>query len=261
MESEILFERNPPVAVITLNRPRFHNALTWAMYDRLIEICAEIESDAEVRAVIIRGAGDKAFASGTDIAQFKEVRSAADGLAYEARLERAVGGLEALNKPTLAAIEGYAVGGGAALAMVCDLRYGGASAQIGVPVARTLGNCLSMANYARLLETVGPGITKELLLRARLVTAEEAKSAGLLNEVVPDGQAYPRALEIAVEIAEHAPLTIQVTKEALRRLQKSRTGLKGDDLIAQVYGSEDFREGVEAFMERRKPRFRGHRTG
>jgi len=257
MESEILFERNPPVATITLNRPRFHNALTWAMYDGLIAICSQIASDAEVRAVIIRGAGDKAFASGTDIAQFSEVRSAAEGLAYEARLERAVGALEALNKPTLAAIEGYAVGGGAALALVCDLRYGGASARIGVPVARTLGNCLSVANYARLLEAVGPGVVKELLFRARLATAEEAKSAGLLNEVVPEGRAYSRAMEVAVEIAEHAPLTIQVTKEALRRLQKNRAYVNGDDLIAQIYGSEDFREGVAAFMERRKPRFRG----
>jgi len=257
METEILFERNPPVATITLNRPRFHNALTWAMYDGLIAICAQVASDPEVRAVIIRGAGDKAFASGTDIAQFAEVRNAAEGLAYETRLERAVGALEELNKPTLAAIEGYAVGGGAALALACDLRYGSASARIGVPIARTLGNCLSLANYARLLEAVGPGLTKELLFRARLATAEEAKGAGLLNEVVPEGQAYARALEVAVEIAEHAPLTIQVTKEALRRLQKKRAEIDGDDLIAQVYGSADFREGVAAFRERRKPRFRG----
>jgi len=257
METEILFERNPPVATITLNRPRFHNALTWAMYDGLIAICAQVASDPEVRAVIIRGAGDKAFASGTDIAQFAEVRNAAEGLAYEARLERAVGALEALDKPTLAAIEGYAVGGGAALALACDLRYGSASAQIGVPIARTLGNCLSLANYARLLDAVGPGLTKELLFRARLATAEEAKSAGLLNEVVPEGQAYRRALEVAAEIAAHAPLTIQVTKEALRRLQKKRAEIDGDDLIAQVYGSADFREGVAAFRERRKPRFRG----
>jgi|SRR5208283_234397 enoyl-CoA hydratase/carnithine racemase len=257
MDAEILFERNPPVATITLNRPRFHNALTWAMYDGLIEICTRLASDPEVRAVIIRGAGDKAFASGTDIAQFAEVRNEAEGLAYEARLERAVGALEALDKPTLAAIEGYAVGGGAALALACDLRYGSASAQIGVPIARTLGNCLSLANYARLLDAVGPGLTKELLFRARLATAEEAKSAGLLNEVVPEGQAYRRALEVAAEIAAHAPLTIQVTKEALRRLRKRRAEVDGDDLIAQVYGSADFREGVAAFRERRKPRFRG----
>lgn len=257
MESEILLERNPPVATITLNRPRFHNALTWAMYDGLIGICAQLAADPEVRVVIIRGAGDKAFASGTDIAQFAEVRNAADGLAYEARLERAVGALEALNKPTLAAIEGYAVGGGAALALVCDLRYGSTTARIGVPIARTLGNCLSIANYARLLEAVGPGLAKELLLRARLATAQEAQSAGLLNEVVPEGQAYARALGVAAEIAEHAPLTIQVTKQALRRLRAQHAEPDGDDLIAQVYGSADFREGVAAFTERRKPRFRG----
>jgi len=257
IETEILFERNPPIATITLNRPRSHNALTWAMYDGLIEICATIASDAAIRAVIIRGAGDKAFAAGTDIAQFTAVRDGAAGLAYEARLERAIGALEALNQPTIAAIEGYAVGGGAALALVCDLRYGGVSAQIGIPIARTLGNCLSLANYARLIETVGPGLTKELLLRGRLATAEEAHRAGLLNEVVPDGEAYERAIAIATEIVDHAPLTIAATKEAMRRLQKKRAEVDGDDLVAQVYGSADFREGVEAFIARRKPRFRG----
>ena len=257
MESEILFERNPPLATITLNRPRFHNALTWAMYDGLIEICATIATDPEIRVVIIHGAGDKAFASGTDIGQFTEVRTGADGLAYEARLERAVSALEGLPQPAIAAIEGYAVGGGAALALVCDLRYGGASAQIGVPIARTLGNCLSIANYARLLEIVGPAVTKELLFRGRLATAEEAHHAGLLNEVVADGQAYGRALAIAEEIANHAPLTLRVTKEALRRLQKRRAQADGDDLIEQVYGSADFREGVAAFIARRKPHFQG----
>ena len=257
IETEILFERTPPIATITLNRPRSHNALTWAMYDGLIEICATIAGDAAIRAVIIRGAGERAFAAGTDIAQFTEVRNGADGLAYEARLEQAIGALEALNQPTIAAIEGYAVGGGAALALVCDLRYGGASAEIGIPIARTLGNCLSLANYARLIETVGPGLTKELLLRGRLATAEEAHRAGLLNEVVPDGEAYVRAIAIATEIVDHAPLTIAATKEAMRRLQKKRAEVDGDDLVAQVYGSADFREGVEAFIARRKPRFRG----
>src|SRR6266852_229469 len=196
-ETEIVFERRPPLAVLTLNRPQFHNALTWAMYENIVQNCAAVESDPEIRVMIVRGAGDKAFASGTDISQFNEVRNAADGLAYEARIERAVGALEALSKPTIAAIEGYAVGGGAALALVCDLRYGGASAQIGIPIARTLGNCLSIANYARLLEAVGPGLTKELLLCGRLATAEEAYSAGLLNEVVPEGEAYSRAITIA----------------------------------------------------------------
>ena len=257
MESEVLFERNPPVATITLNRPRFHNALTWRMYDELIAICAQIARDAEIRAVIVRGAGDKAFAAGTDITQFSEVRNGADGLAYEARVERTISALEALNKPTLAAIEGYAVGAGAALALACDLRYGSTSAQIGVLIARTLGNCLSLDNYARLLDAIGPGLTKELLIRARLATAEEAKAAGLLNEVVPEGQAFSRAMEVATEISEYAPLTIQVTKETLRRLQKNRAKANTDDLIAKVYGSADFREGVAASTERRKPRFRG----
>ncbi len=257
MEQEILFERKPPIATITLNRPRFHNALTWAMYDGLIEICASLANDSEIRAVIVRGAGDKAFASGTDISQFTEVRTGADGLDYEARLERAVSALEAVRQPTIAAIEGYAVGGGAALALVCDLRYGGASTQIGVPIARTLGNCLSIANHARLLNLLGPAVTKELLFRGRLAKAEECRRAGILNEVVPDGQAYARAVTIAEEISNNAPLTLHVTKESVRRLLAVDARINGDDLIEKVYGSADFREGVEAFIARRKPQFKG----
>jgi len=137
------------------------------------------------------------------------------------------------------------------------MRREGASAKLGLPIARTVGNCLSIANYARLLDLVGAGPTKELLYRAHLLTAEEAKALGLLNEVVPEGHAYEYALKTATEIAEHAPLTIQVTKEAIRRLLQYRRGVDGDDLVARVYGSDDFREGVCAFLERRKPLFRG----
>src|SRR5260370_40982331 len=179
-ETEIVFERKPPVAVLTLNRPQFHNALTWAMYENIVQNCAAVGSDPENLAMIVRGSGDKAFASGTDISQFNEVRNAEDGLAYEARIERAAGALDALSKPTIAAIEGYAVGGGAALALVCDLRYGGAPAKIGMPIPRNVGNWLSIANYARLIDLVSAGPTKQPLYRARLLTAEEAKALCLL---------------------------------------------------------------------------------
>ncbi|MGH7987652.1 MAG: enoyl-CoA hydratase [Candidatus Binataceae bacterium] len=257
-EPETIFTREPPLAVLTLNRPRFHNALTWAMYDAIVRVCGELEHDEEVRVLIVRGAGDRAFASGTDIAQFEEVRNANDGLAYERRLERAVGALEGPSTPTIAAIEGYAVGGGAALALVCDLRYGSVNSKIGVPIARTVGNCLSTANYARLLDLVGPARTLELLYRAQLITAATARELGLLNETVADGQAYERARQVGFEIAAHAPLTLRATKRALRRLQQARRQVAGDDLIAEVYGSEDFREGVRAFAEKRRPHFRGH---
>jgi enoyl-CoA hydratase len=255
-QPEIRFEREGPLAIVTLNRPAALNALTWAMYDGLIEACAQAEADAELRVLIVRGA-PKAFAAGTDIAQFDGFRTGADGLAYERRLEGAVGRLEAVNKPTIAAIEGYAVGAGAALALACDLRYGGAGCKLGVPIARTLGNCLSIANHARLLDLLGPGRTLELLYRATLVEADDAQAAGLLNEVVAAGQAFERAREVALEIAAHAPITLQVAKEAIRRLLTKRREVEGDDLIARAYASEDFREGVSAFIARRKPLFKG----
>jgi len=255
-EPEIAFEREGLLGIVTLNRPAALNALTWAMYDGLIDACAQADADDRLRALIVRG-GPKAFAAGTDIAQFDGFRGADDGLAYERRLEQAVGRLEAVAKPTIAAIEGYAVGAGAALALACDLRYGGAGCRIGVPIARTLGNCLSIANHARLLDLLGPGRTLELLYRARLVEADEAVAAGLLNEAVAEGQAFARAREVALEIAEDAPITLQVAKDAVRRLLQKRREVEGDDLIARAYASEDFREGVRAFIARRKPVFRG----
>jgi len=256
--SEIIFEREPPLAVLTLNRPHHHNALTWRMYDQIIQICAEFEAAAEIRVMIIRGAGGRAFASGTDISQFEQVQGAQGGLDYERRVEATISAVEQLSKPVIAAIEGYAVGAGAVLALVCDLRYGSATARLGIPISRTLGNCLSAANYARLLDLLGPANTKELMYLGQLAGAEQAKSLGLLNAVVAEGKAYEHARQVAAEIAERAPLTIRATKESLRRLQMHRRDVNTDDLIGQVYSSEDFREGVRSFLEHRAAHFRGY---
>jgi len=254
---EIIFEREPPIAVLTLNRPHHYNALTWKMYDRIIEICTEVEADSEIRVMIIRGAGGKAFASGTDISQFEQLQGAQGGLDYERRVEKSISALEELSKPVIAAIEGYAVGAGAVIALVCDLRYGSVTSRLGVPVSRTLGNCLSAANYARLLDLLGPAKTKELMYQGLLAAAEEAKTLGLLNAVVAEGKAYEHARQVAAEIAERAPLTIKATKESLRRLQIHRRDVNTDDLIEQVYGSEDFRDGVRSFLAHRAAQFRG----
>jgi enoyl-CoA hydratase/carnithine racemase len=254
---ELLFEREGPLALVTFNRPQARNAITWAMYDGLLEACERVDAEEDVRVMVLRGAGDKAFVAGTDIAQFQEFKTPQDALDYERRLDRVMDRLEAVAKPTVAAIQGYAVGAGAAIALCCDLRYCTPDAQIGVPIARTLGNCLSMANLARLVDAVGPARAKELMFLARLVGAEEARAAGLVNEVVPGGRLLERVRDVALELAANAPLTLRVTKEEVRRLLARRRDVGADDLVVQAYTSEDFKEGVAAFVARRKPVFRG----
>ncbi|MBM4256273.1 MAG: enoyl-CoA hydratase [Deltaproteobacteria bacterium] len=255
--SELLFEQQGAVAIITFNRPDARNAITWAMYDGLMESSEEVDRNDTIRVVIFRGAGGQAFVAGTDISQFQNFRTEDDALNYERRLDEVVGRLEQVTKPTIAAITGPAAGAGAVVALTCDLRYCTPESQIGVPIARTLGNCLSIANYARLVDMVGPARTKELLFRARLLSANDALQLGLINEIVPAERLFEHVVTVAQEIATHAPITLRVTKEAIRRLQVHRRAVDGDDLTVMAYMSEDFREGVNAFVAKRKPQFRG----
>ncbi len=253
MTEELLYDIRDGIGHIVLNRPHARNALTFAMYERLAEIAA---SPGAARALILTGAGDKAFAAGTDIAQFKAFSSAEDGIAYEAKIDRVLGALERCAVPTIAAIAGACTGGGAGIAAACDLRIAAANARFGFPIARTLGNCLSMSNIARLSALIGPARVTDMIFSARLLNAQEAQSAGLIGETLPDAEALAtRATELAELIASHAPLTLRATKEALRRL---RDALPPDeDLIRLCYGSADFREGMEAFLTKRPPVWRG----
>jgi len=160
--------------------------------------------------------------------------------------------------PTVAIVEGWAIGGGLAISAACDFRMATPQASFGVPIARTLGNCLSMANYARLVALVGPQRVKEMLLLAKMVDAPSALQAGLVMEVLPDAAALrARAQAIAETLAGHAPITLSTTKEAMRRLQARIAGESIDDLIRQTYGSADFREGMSAFLEKRPPNWTG----
>ncbi len=255
---DLLYEVREGIAHVTYNRPQARNALTFAMYERLAEVCALANEDRSIRAMLLTGAGDKAFAAGTDISQFRAFDKPQDALDYEARIDRVLGALERCRVPTIAAIQGACTGGGAGIAVCCDLRIAAGNARFGFPVARTLGNCLSSGNYARLSALLGPARVKDMIFRARLVEASEALAIGLVSEVVADPAALmPRASELARLVASHAPLTLQATKEALLRLRPTLPAGSGDDLILMCYMSQDFREGMEAFLNKRAPRWKG----
>ena len=257
-DQDLLYEVREGIAYVTFNRPQARNALTFAMYERLAEICAAVNEDRTIRAMLLTGAGDKAFAAGTDISQFRAFDKPQDALDYEARIDRVLGALERCRVPTVAAVQGACTGGGAGIAVCCDLRIAAGNARFGFPVARTLGNCLSSGNYARLAALLGPARVKDMIFRARLVEAPEALAIGLVTEVVPDPAALmPRAEELVRLVGSHAPLTLQATKEALLRLRPQLAAGAGDDLILMCYMSRDFREGMEAFLNKRQPRWQG----
>jgi enoyl-CoA hydratase len=255
---DLVFEVEDGIGRITFNRPQARNAFTFAMYERLAAICEEANGDHAIKVLVLRGAGDKAFASGTDINQFREFKTPQDAIDYENRIDRVLTTLEQCRVPTIAAINGFCTGGGAGIAAACDLRIGTKSAKIGFPIARTLGNCLSMSNVSRLTALIGAARVKDLIFTARLVEAAEAAHVGLLGEVVEDGAALDRRAEdVARLLASHAPLTLNATKQAVARLQKRLTRDEGEDLILMCYMSQDFREGLEAFLNKRAPQWRG----
>jgi enoyl-CoA hydratase/carnithine racemase len=258
MTQELLYDKRDKVGWITFNRPQARNALSFAMYEGVAEACTRVAKSGEVKALVITGAGDKAFAAGTDIAQFRDFNNGEDGIAYERKMDRILDTIERCPVPTIAAVNGFCTGGGAAIAAACDFRIASASAQFGFPIARTLGNCLSMSNYARLASLVGPQRVREMLLLAKMTDAQTALQVGLVTEVLPDQAALlARAKALANTLAGHAPITMAVTKEALRRLQAKMGDENIDELIRLTYGSADFREGMSAFLEKRPPKWTG----
>jgi enoyl-CoA hydratase/carnithine racemase len=256
-EEDLLFEVDDGIGRITFNRPQARNAFTFAMYERLAEICTRANTDRAIKVLLLRGAGDKAFAAGTDINQFRAFKTPQDALDYENRIDRVLGILEQCRVPTIAAITGACTGGGAGIAASCDIRIGTTTTRMGFPIARTLGNCLSMSNISRITALIGPARVKDLIFTARLVDAEEAAAVGLLTEVVDVAALDRRADEVARLVAGNAPLTLSATKQAVARLHKPLIRDEGEDLILMCYMSKDFREGLDAFLNKRAPQWRG----
>jgi enoyl-CoA hydratase/carnithine racemase len=257
VDEHVLVARDGPVVTLTFNRPEARNAMTWGMYERLNRACDEVDGDDSVRVLVLKGAGGKAFVAGTDISQFSDFNGAEDGLRYEREGDQRTGRIARVKKPVIALIQGFAVGGGLGIAAGADVRVATPDAKFGAPIARTLGNCLSMQAYARYLDLFGPSRLKEMILSARLLSADEALAAGFVHEIVAPEAIEARVAALASTIASHAPITMWVTKEAVRRIQEARAVPDGDDLIAATYGSADFREGVRAFVEKRPARWSG----
>ena len=258
MSGDLLYEIHDGIGRVTFNRPQARNAFTFQMYERLEEICTQAENDSSVKVLLLTGAGEKAFAAGTDISQFQDFSTAEHALEYESRIERVLTALENCRVPSIAAIAGVCTGGGFSIAGCCDLRIGAANARFGVPIGRTLGNCLSISNYVRLAALLGPALVKDIIFTARLIEAEEACKIGLLGEVLPNYETLQsRANELARTVASQAPLTLQVTKEALRRIKEKMSPEDDHELILRCYMSKDFREGMDAFLNKRPPKWTG----
>jgi enoyl-CoA hydratase len=256
---ELRFQlRDDGVAVITFNRPQARNALTFAMYDALLDACRRVAAEPQARVLVLHGAGDHAFAAGTDVEPLKTLNTREKILDYEAHVDTVFAALEHCPKPTIAAIAGACTGAGLIIASCCDLRIAASNAKIGMPVARTLGNALGTANVARLLRLLGEARLKELVFTARLIDAREAHAAGLVSQVVEEPtQALAEALVLAGKIAQHAPMTLRATKQTLARIAREGPGADNDDLVAATYLSEDFAEGVAAFQQKRPAQWRG----
>ncbi|MFY0989895.1 enoyl-CoA hydratase [Halomonas sp. C05BenzN] len=256
----LLFEIRDGVAWIGFNRPDARNAMTWEMYDALEACCDRLADEVDVHAVVLYGVGGQAFVAGTDITQFMHFTQPGHATDYEQRIDRVVGKLETLDKPTIAMIEGFCVGGGAALALVCDFRYCTPSLQFGVPIARTLGNTLSITNVSRLIDMVGIARTKEVLMLGKLFTADEASQAGLVNAVVAADRLADEVAGVAAELGRRAPLTLRASKALVGRVQAHRRLAReaSDDWITTCYMSRDFRSAVDKFVNKTPFEWTGH---
>lgn len=252
----VRLERADAVLTVTIDRPERRNAMTLDMYQAVHEACDLADAEPGVRVLVLRGGDDGSFSTGTDVETFRDFRDGSDGVAYERAISRVVRRLEDVDVPTVAVVQGWCLGGGLLLAAACDLRIGSPAARFGVPVARTLGNCLSAESLALLQDRVGAARATDLLLRGRTLTGEEGAAAGLLTELCPDDRIDAALADLVAELVAGAPLTQWAAKELTRRLRRQQVP-PDDDVVGRVYGSADFREAVRAFGDKQPRAWQG----
>ena len=248
---DLLIDGN--IAQITFNNPSARNAMTWPMYEELQGLCNDLAQKSEIRVVILRGAGDKAFVSGSDIEQFVGLKK---DEAYEQAVDRIFASLQELPMPTIAVIEGLAVGSGLLMATACDFRISTPQARFGIPVAKTLGNCLSPSNLNWICAHLGIPMVKKMLLSAELVMAPELLETGFLYQTADASEITEAANTLAKKLAALAPMTQKSSKLGIARLLRHNLP-DCTDLMRETYNSQDFREGVNAFLEGRSPQWKG----
>ncbi|MEZ5843492.1 MAG: enoyl-CoA hydratase [Hyphomicrobiaceae bacterium] len=260
VEEKLIARRDGRVGEIVFNNPKRLNAVSLEMWQRMSALLEEFATDPELRVLVIAGAGGKAFVSGADISKFESERASEEAVrAYNATSARAYDSLYNFPKPTIARINGYCIGGGANLAVCCDLRVCSADAKFGIPAAR-LGLGYGYPGVRRLAEIVGISRAMELFYTARHVPAEEALAMGLVNHVQPVGELDAFVADMARGISENAPLTVATIKAVAREIGKpesARDLARLDEMVARCFASRDYIEGRRAFMEKRRPRFEG----
>ena len=258
MAKQIQVERDGAIATIILNRPRKLNALTRSMWHKLGEAVVTLSADNDVRCVVIRGAGNKAFSPGNDIGEFEKERGNIPAARrYGADMKRTIDALQSCRHPIVALIKGVCVGGGLEVAAHCDIRVCGESSRFGVPINK-LGLVMSYAELESLLGLVGRATTLEILLEGRIFGAEEAKQKGLVQRVVPDDQVEEEAYATAQRIVEGAPLVARWHKKFIDRLSDPAPLTRDEvDEGFLCFGTRDFEIGLKAFLEKKKPEFTG----